>query len=110
MHHRCAAEVRHALGADRFEDGRGLHLLARGPFSIEPALNPLTFLLLSATVLFFLLTLAYWGLNGAGMTLEVISGRRRLGAGLHPVYALVKTTSGSRYRTETHWVRLTAGP
>ena len=30
-----------------------------------------------------------------------------LGAGLHPFYALVETSNGLRYRTETRWVRLT---
>jgi uncharacterized protein (TIGR03790 family) len=32
-----------------------------------------------------------------------------LGAGLHPFYAVVQTTGGLKYRTETHWVRLTNG-
>jgi hypothetical protein len=30
-----------------------------------------------------------------------------LGVGLHPFYAVVETTGGSRYRTQTKWVRLT---
>ncbi|MEJ5237141.1 MAG: TIGR03790 family protein [Limisphaera sp.] len=30
----------------------------------------------------------------------------RLGPGLHPFYAVVTWPDGSRYRTETHWVRL----
>jgi hypothetical protein len=34
----------------------------------------------------------------------------RLGVGRHPFYALVETPSGSGYRTETRWVRFTAGP
>jgi uncharacterized protein (TIGR03790 family) len=33
-----------------------------------------------------------------------------LWAGLHPFYALVQTSDGLEYRTETHWVRLLNGP
>jgi len=33
-----------------------------------------------------------------------------LWAGLHPFYALVETSDGLRYRTETHWVRLVSTP
>ncbi|HWX21048.1 MAG TPA: TIGR03790 family protein [Candidatus Binatia bacterium] len=33
-----------------------------------------------------------------------------LGAGLHPFYALVQTSSGPQYRTENQWVRLVDGP
>jgi uncharacterized protein (TIGR03790 family) len=32
-----------------------------------------------------------------------------LGAGLHPFYAVVQTTGGLKYRTETHWIRLVNG-
>ena len=33
-----------------------------------------------------------------------------LGAGLHPVHALVETSDGDRYQTETRWIRLVAAP
>jgi len=33
-----------------------------------------------------------------------------LWTGLHPFYALVETSDGLRYRTETHWVRLVSTP
>ncbi len=31
-----------------------------------------------------------------------------LGVGLHPFYAIITTTSGKQYRTETQWIRLVA--
>ena len=37
-------------------------------------------------------------------------GGTNLGVGLHPFYALVQTSSGSAYRTQTQWVRFVAGP
>jgi uncharacterized protein (TIGR03790 family) len=33
-----------------------------------------------------------------------------LGAGLHPLYAIVNTATGRSYRTQTRWLRLTSGP
>jgi uncharacterized protein (TIGR03790 family) len=33
-----------------------------------------------------------------------------LGAGLHPIHALVETSGGDSYRTETRWIRLFAAP
>jgi hypothetical protein len=33
-----------------------------------------------------------------------------LWVGLHPFYALVESSSGLQYRTETHWVRFVSEP
>jgi uncharacterized protein (TIGR03790 family) len=33
-----------------------------------------------------------------------------LGPGLHPIHALVETSAGDSYRTETRWIRLVAAP
>jgi uncharacterized protein (TIGR03790 family) len=43
---------------------------------------------------------------GQSSTTFTINGTT-LGAGLHPFHAIVQTTGGRAYRTETHWVRLT---
>jgi len=46
------------------------------------------------------------GQSSATFTLDGVT----LGAGLHPVYAIVEGSGGGRYRTDPHWLRLTANP
>lgn len=57
-------------------------------------------------------------LYSTGGELDVVTGQSSasftvqgsmLGAGLHPIHAVVETAAGDRYRTETRWVRLSAG-
>jgi hypothetical protein len=57
------------------------HVASQGPFSVEPAANPLSWLLLSATVLFFLLTLELRDKLGLKGDLEVA---RQIQFGLLP--------------------------
>jgi len=51
-----------------------------------------------------------WGtVNNQSTATFNITGSR-LGIGRHPFYAIVETSAGLKYRTETRWVRLVAGP
>lgn len=46
------------------------------------------------------------GQSSASFTLNGVL----LGCGRHPVWAVVQTAAGARYRTETQWIRLVAAP
>ena len=58
-------------------------------------------------------------LFSTGGELDVVNGQTSaafnldgaiLGAGLHPIHALVETSGGETYRTRTQWIRLVAAP
>jgi uncharacterized protein (TIGR03790 family) len=48
-------------------------------------------------------------LTGQSSAVFTLAGSR-LGVGLHPFHALVTTSSGWRYQTETRWIRLVSPP